>query len=110
MGQILGLGMSHYPGLHMLDEDMWVFLRLTLSGKKVPQRVKEPRNWPQAMREGWADDDGAQAGRLHRERCLGATRALRERLDAFKSVSTWAVQSRALARAHAARGGGRGAA
>ncbi len=84
MGQILGIGLTHYPGLHMLDEDMWVFLRLTLSGKKVPERVKDPRNWPQEMRAEWADDDGAQAGRIHRERCLDATRALRERLDAFK--------------------------
>ena len=44
MGQILGLGMTHYPGLHMLDETTWVFLRLTLSGKRVPERVKNPAN------------------------------------------------------------------
>ncbi len=84
MGRILGLGMTHYPGLHMLDEDMWVFLRLTLSGKKVPERVRDPGNWPREMRAEWGNDDGARAGRIHRERCLAATRVLRARLDAFE--------------------------
>jgi hypothetical protein len=32
MAQCLGIGMTHYPGLHMLDEDMSIFLRVTLVG------------------------------------------------------------------------------
>lgn len=83
MAEILGLGMTHYPGLHMLDEDMSVFLRKTLAGKRVPDRVREPRNWPDEMRKEWADDAGAAAGRAHRERCFAAIRTLRARLDAF---------------------------
>jgi hypothetical protein len=34
MAELLGIGVTHYPGLHMLDEDMSVFLRRTLSGKR----------------------------------------------------------------------------
>src|SRR5262245_22461369 len=77
MADILGLGLTHYPGLYMLDEDMPVFLRRTLSGKDVPQRVKNPENWPAEMRAEWSDDEGAAAARLHRERCFAAFRKLR---------------------------------
>jgi Catalytic LigB subunit of aromatic ring-opening dioxygenase len=83
MAEILGLGLTHYPGLHMLDEDMPVFLRRTLSGKRIPERARDPQNWPQEMRAEWADDEGAAAGRAHRERCFAAIRTLRSRLDAF---------------------------
>jgi hypothetical protein len=84
MAELLGIGMTHYPGLHMLDEDMSVFLRLTLSGKRVPERIRDPRNWPAEMRREWAEDGGAAAGRVHRERCLAAIRTLRAHLDAFQ--------------------------
>lgn len=81
---ILGLGMTHYPGMHMLDHDMAVFLRRTLAGKRLAPHLKDPANWPAAMRDEWASDEGAAAGRRHRERCLEATRKLRTRLDSFK--------------------------
>jgi hypothetical protein len=68
----------------MLEQDMAVFLRRTLSGKRIPERAKDPKNWPQQMRAEWADDEGAAAGRAHRERCLAAIRALRARLDTFQ--------------------------
>ena len=84
MAEILGLGLTHYPGLYMLEEDMPVFLRRTLSGKHVPERVRNPQNWPAEMRAEWADDEGAAAARTHRERCLSAFRTLRARLDAFR--------------------------
>ena len=38
MAEIIGIGMTHYPGLHMLDEDMPVFLRRTLGFQRSLQR------------------------------------------------------------------------
>jgi Catalytic LigB subunit of aromatic ring-opening dioxygenase len=84
MAEIIGVGLTHYPGLHMLDEDMSVYLRRTLSGTRIPERVKDPKNWPAEMRAEWADDEGAAAGRAHRERCFAAIRTIRSRLDAFR--------------------------
>jgi hypothetical protein len=84
MGDIIGLGLTHYPGLHMHEADMPVFLRRTLAGKCLPERLRDPHNWPKAMQAEWGDDEGVRAGREHRERCLTATREIRNRLDAFK--------------------------
>lgn len=84
MAQILGIGMTHYPGLHMLDEDMSIFLRLTLQGGNFDSGMRDPARWPEPMRTEWGDDQGRKAGRAHRERCLAATRRLRAELDRFK--------------------------
>ena len=35
MAEILGLGMTHYPGIFMLDEDATIFLRRTLESKGI---------------------------------------------------------------------------
>ncbi len=84
MADILGLGMTHYPGLYRAAEDMTSTLYRTLNGKRLPAHLKDPANWPAPMREEWSNDDGAAAGRAHRERCFSAMRKLRARLDAFK--------------------------
>jgi Catalytic LigB subunit of aromatic ring-opening dioxygenase len=84
MADILGLGMTHYPGLYRHDADMVVTLRRTLSAKRTPERLKDPANWPAPMREEWGNDDGATAARAHRTRCFAAIRTLRQRLDAFR--------------------------
>ena len=81
MSQILGLGVTHYPGLHAQDEDMANLLRRTLSGRNTPERAKDPLNWPGEMREEWGKDGGATAAHLHRERCFTAFGAVREKLD-----------------------------
>ena len=46
MGEILGLGMTHYPGLYRADADMTSTLYRTLAGKRVPAHLKDPANWP----------------------------------------------------------------
>ena len=84
MAEILGLGMTHYPGLYRADADMTSTLYRTLAGKRVPAHLKDPANWPAPMREEWSNDDGAAAARAHRTRCFAAMRVIRERLDAFK--------------------------
>ncbi len=83
MAEILGLGLTHYPGLRMIDGDATIFLRNTLAGGRVSAHDRDPRNWPQAMRDEWSDDEGAAAAAAHRERCVASLRTLREELDRF---------------------------
>lgn len=83
MGEIQGLGMTHYPGIMMLDQDMSGILRRTLQSEKIPHALKDPRNWPAPMQAEWGDDEGARAAAKHRERLVEAFRQIRRELDAF---------------------------
>ena len=84
MGDILGLGVTHYPGLFARDEDMADLLRRTLASRAMSEHAKDPRNWPDEMRKEWGSDGGATAAHAHRERCFSAFRAVREKLDRFE--------------------------
>ena len=84
MAEILGVGLTHYPGYYMLDADMSVFLRRELGSGRVPPELQDPTRWPALMREEWANDQGAKAAIEHRRRGIAAFRALRERIDAFR--------------------------
>ena len=83
MAEILGLGLTHYPGIRMVDAEASIFLRRTLESGRVSAELQDPANWPAAMQEEWADDQGAAAAAVHRERCAVATLKLREELDRF---------------------------
>ena len=83
MAEILGLGLTHYPGLFMHDKDASVFLRNTLARGGLPAQLKDPANWPEAMRREWSDDQGAKAAFAHRQRSFAANRTLRKALDDF---------------------------
>lgn len=84
MAEILGIGLSHYPGFYMKeDADMSVFLKEVLRGGKVPLEMRDPANWPDQMRREWAFDQGAGAGAEHRRRAIAAFRTLRTKLDKF---------------------------
>ena len=74
MGEILGIGLTHYPGLLRTDADMSIFLRRTLTSARVPAALKDPARWPAAMREEWADDQGAAAAAGHRKRLVDGFR------------------------------------
>jgi hypothetical protein len=84
MGEILGIGLTHYPGLLRTDADMSIFLRRTLTSARVPAALKDPARWPAAMREEWADDQGAAAAAGHRKRLVDGFRRVRRALDAFR--------------------------
>jgi hypothetical protein len=83
MAEILGLGLTHYPGLFMHDKDASVFLRNTLKRGGLPAKMKDPANWPEPMRREWSNDDGAAAAKEHRARGFAANRKLRKALDDF---------------------------
>lgn len=84
MGSILGLGLSHYPGPLVPAERMVEFIPMNIKRGLVPPAAYEDvASWPEPMRQEWADDRGAAAGRGHRERLLAGYRALRAELDSF---------------------------
>ncbi len=81
MGDILGVGVTHYPGLIQPDAQMAGLLNRTLNSDQVPDALKDPKRWPAAMREEWADPLAAAVE--HRRRLVGGFRKAREAIDAF---------------------------
>src|SRR5881394_491365 len=84
MGEILGLGMTHYPPLAGRDENMSGILRGTLRDPAIPPELKEPANWPKLMQEEWGTDQGKAMAAGHREALLSGLAKVREALDEFK--------------------------
>ena len=81
MGDILGIGVTHYPGLIQPDRQMAGLLDRTLKSEQVPEELKDPARWPEPMRKEWADPVAAAAE--HRRRLVAGFRKCREALDAF---------------------------
>lgn len=82
MGQVLGLGISHYPPLSGRDADMANILRGRLADPDIPAAAKDPAHWPEAMRAEWADPVAAAA--RHRQAMLAGIRRVRQALDDFQ--------------------------
>ena len=74
MGEILGIGITHYPGLISPDEDRAFPLTRTLLSDRIPSEVKDPATWPEAMRTEYSDDQGIAAARMHRDRLVAGFR------------------------------------
>ena len=81
MGEILGIGVTHYPGLIQPDQKMAGLLDRTLNSDQVPEEMKDPARWPEPMRKEWADP--LAAAKEHRSRLVNGFRKCREALDAF---------------------------
>ncbi len=84
MGDILGIGLSHYPPLCGLDEDMAHPLRSTLSDNSIPAAHRDPASWPSAMQAEWGDDNGRSAAARHRAELVAAFAKVRAAIDDFK--------------------------
>ena len=96
MGEILGLGLTHYPPLIGLDENMAGILRTVLKDPGLPERHRDPASWPEAMQREYGDDGGTASAKAHREQpgqsfppCPQAPR----RLPARRSSSSGATTS-----------------
>ncbi|WP_214368738.1 extradiol ring-cleavage dioxygenase [Pseudonocardia sp. H11422] len=83
MGDILGLGLTHYPPLAGTDEHMADILRWTLADPDIPAERKDPASWPELMRSEWADDGGTAAAGRHRAQLREGLARCRAELDAF---------------------------
>lgn len=84
MGDILGVGLTHYPSIIAPDEDRVFPLTRTLrTNDRIPLALKHPSSWPEPMRLEYGADEGLAAARRHRERLVTGFRKLRAALDAF---------------------------
>ncbi len=84
MGEILGLGMTHYPPLAWPDENMADILRMTLAAPNVDERLKGRDAWPPEAITEMGSDDGVEAARRHRARLVENFRNVRKILDEFE--------------------------
>ena len=83
MGEILGLGITHYPGL-AYKGNLSRRINMLLADPLLPERLRSPANWPATMREQWADDEGEAHSTAHRQDMIDEMRRARQELDAFE--------------------------
>jgi hypothetical protein len=83
MGEILGLGVTHYPPLAGPDEKMAGILERVRSDPALPQDRREPASWPEPMREEYGQDRGLAAAKRHRAALVAGFRNARRLLDEF---------------------------
>jgi Catalytic LigB subunit of aromatic ring-opening dioxygenase len=83
MGDILGLGVTHYPPLIGTDENMAGILRAVLKDPGLPERYRDPAGWPEPMRREYGDDGGTAAAAAHRDWLVRHFRHARRTLDEF---------------------------
>ena len=86
MGEILGIGTTHYPGAVGPGENMTRILRTVLADPGLPAEYRDPATWPARMREEYGDDEGRSAGRRHQAALETHFRRAREELDRFGPV------------------------
>jgi len=84
MAEILGIGATHYPPGLVPDElKPWPLARMLNTDRRIPERLRDPANWPEPMRREWGDDEGITAHKAHKARVFTAYRKIREEIDAF---------------------------
>ena len=50
MGEILGIGATHYPpGLVPEEYKPWPLARMLQTDPRIPTHMKDPANWPEPM-------------------------------------------------------------
>lgn len=91
MGEILGLGITHYPPLSGTDDHMADILRWTLDDPGIPEELRSPEGWPAEMRAEYGSDGGIAAAAVHRAALVTGLDRCREALDAFQpdAVLIW---------------------
>jgi hypothetical protein len=82
MGEILGLGITHYPGL-AFKGNLARRINMLIEDPALPERLRSPENWPSAMRDQWSDDEGHAHETAHRQEMIEQFRIIRKELDAF---------------------------
>ncbi|MGZ5094989.1 MAG: DODA-type extradiol aromatic ring-opening family dioxygenase [Burkholderiales bacterium] len=82
MGQILGLGITHYPNLAAKLNMSWRF-QTCLQDPALPEQLRSVKNWHPTMREQWGNDCGQAHSDRHRQDMIEQFRRIRRELDAF---------------------------
>ncbi len=83
MGEILALGITHYPPLAGKDEVMCWILKRMLQNPGLSEKYRHIEGWPAGMRAEWGNDEGVNAARQHRARLVKSLRKIRAQIDEF---------------------------
>ena len=83
MGEILGIGTTHYPGLTATDEGMCSLWQTIINAPLGDDDWQDEANWPEGMAEEIGDDKGVASAALYRERMWTNFRKQREIIDDF---------------------------
>lgn len=85
MGDIIGMGLSHYPG-PAVPVEAWpdMLTQWVKMGRIDPADFAAQDKWPAAMRAEWGGDAGQSSARLHRDRLFAGYARLRKALDDFQ--------------------------
>jgi hypothetical protein len=69
MGEILGLGCTHYPGLTVPDERLPAGFQRLLTAPGVPAHYKDRANWPAELVAELGNDEGYSAAQRYSAGC-----------------------------------------
>jgi hypothetical protein len=83
MGEILGLGITHYPGL-AIQGNITRRIKICLADPALPERLRSIDNWPEPMRRQWGADEGQAHSDEHRRAMIDGFRRARRALDEFE--------------------------
>jgi hypothetical protein len=83
MGEILGIGTTHYPGLTRPDDGLNQVWQRIINAPRIDPKWKDRRNWPAGMIEEVGNDMGLAAASRHREKMWRNFRKLRQTIDEF---------------------------
>ncbi len=84
MAEILGVGLSHYPGPCVPVEYWPTMLNRNVEiGHIDGELFGRKERWPEPMRAEWGADQGVGAAKAHRKRLLAGFARLRAEIDAF---------------------------
>jgi hypothetical protein len=84
MSQILGVGLTHYPGLLVPPENWPRMLKRGVEIGRIPADLyADHQRWPKEMLAEWGADEGVGAAREHERRLVAAFKTLRRKLDEF---------------------------
>jgi len=83
VGDILGLGLSHFGGFMFPDEDMASRVRARLDDGSLPASLDHPSKWPEPMRAEWGNDAGSSFAKRHKADYFAGLDRIRDALDAF---------------------------
>jgi hypothetical protein len=68
----------------MTDDQMSGNFKRRLQQPELDEKMRDPANWSEAMRQEWSNDEGTAAAGRHREAFARNMRKVRASLDAFK--------------------------
>ena len=84
MGEIMGAGITHYPGTFYPDDFILATLWRTLRRPGFPEHLKDPSAWPELMQQEWGNDEGHTAAQAHRKALKEDLLRVRKEIDEFK--------------------------